>query len=93
MKIIKRNGSEVDFDLNKIVVAVTKANAACEKQELTASQIQEIAEYVEFKTVKANRALSVEESQDIVAGGGAGAGRGGPLRWPGAMCSTATPAP
>ena len=66
MKIIKRNGSEVDFDLNKIVVAVTKANAACEKQELTASQIQEIAEYVEFKTVKANRALSVEESQDIV---------------------------
>ena len=52
MKIIKRNGSEVDFDLNKIVVAVTKANAACEKQELTASQIQEIAEYVEFKTVK-----------------------------------------
>ena len=66
MKIIKRNGSEVDFDLNKIVVAVTKANAACEKQELTASQIQEIAEYVEFKTVKANRALSVEEIQDIV---------------------------
>ena len=62
MKIIKRNGSEVDFDLNKI----TKANAACEKQELTASQIQEIAEYVEFKTVKANRALSVEEIQDIV---------------------------
>ena len=66
MKIIKRNGSEVDCDLNKIVVAVTKANAACEKQELTASQIQEIAEYVEFKTVKANRALSVEEIQDIV---------------------------
>ena len=66
MKIIKRNGSEVDFDLNKIVVAVTKANAACEKQELTALQIQEIAEYVEFKTVKANRALSVEEIQDIV---------------------------
>ena len=56
----------MDFDLNKIVVAVTKANAACEKQELTASQIQEIAEYVEFKTVKANRALSVEEIQDIV---------------------------
>ena len=66
MKIIKRNGSEVDFDLNKIIVAVTKANAACEKQELTAAQIQEIAEYVEFKTVKANRALSVEEIQDIV---------------------------
>ena len=31
MKIIKRNGSEVDFDLNKIVGAVSKANAACRK--------------------------------------------------------------
>ena len=66
MKIIKRNGSEADFDLNKIIVAVTKANAACEKEELTASQIKDIAEYVEFKMQKANRALSVEEIQDIV---------------------------
>ncbi len=66
MKIIKRNGSEVDFDLNKIVIAVSKANAACKKEELTQSQINEIAEYVEFKISKANRALSVEEIQDIV---------------------------
>ncbi len=66
MKIIKRNGSEVDFDLNKIIVAVSKANAACKKEELTQSQINEIAEYVEFKTTKANRAFSVEEIQDIV---------------------------
>ena len=66
MKIIKRNGSEADFDLNKIAVAVTKANAACEKEELTDSQINDIAEYVEFKIKKANRALSVEEIQDIV---------------------------
>ncbi len=66
MKIIKRNGSEVDFDLNKIALAVTKANAACEKEELSASQIKDIAEYVEFKIQKANRALSVEEIQDIV---------------------------
>ena len=66
MKIIKRNGSEADFDLNKIVVAVSKANAACKKEELTQSQINEIAEYVEFKISKANRALSVEEIQDIV---------------------------
>ncbi len=66
MKIIKRNGSEVDFDLNKIIVAVTKANAACEKEELSASQITDIAEYVEFKIQKSNRALSVEEIQDIV---------------------------
>lgn len=66
MKIIKRNGAEVDFDINKIIVAVSKANAACKKDELSKSQIQEIAEYVEFKTSKANRALSVEEIQDIV---------------------------
>lgn len=66
MKIIKRNGSEADFDINKIVVAVSKANAACKKEELSPSQINEIAEYVEFKMSKANRALSVEEIQDIV---------------------------
>ena len=66
MKIIKRNGSEADFDLNKIVIAVTKANNATEKGELSASEINDIAEYVEFKMAKANRALSVEEIQDIV---------------------------
>ena len=66
MKIIKRNGSEAEFDLAKIIAAVTKANAACEKEELTASQISDIAEYVEFKIQKAARALSVEEIQDIV---------------------------
>ena len=66
MKIIKRNGSEVEFDLRKICLAVAKANAACEKEELTQSQINDISEYVEFKISKANRALSVEEIQDIV---------------------------
>lgn len=66
MKIIKRNGAEADFDLSKIIVAVSKANKACEKEELTQSQINDIAEFVEFKTAKANRALSVEEIQDIV---------------------------
>jgi len=66
MKIIKRNGSEADFDLEKIIAAVTKANAACEREELTSSQINDIAEFVEFKIKKANRALSVEEIQDIV---------------------------
>ncbi len=66
MKIIKRNGSEADFDINKIIVAVSKGNAACKKEELSQSQIHEIAEYVEFKTLKANRAFSVEEIQDIV---------------------------
>ena len=39
MKIIKRNGAEADFDLNKIIKAVSKANAACKKEELTLSEI------------------------------------------------------
>ena len=66
MNIIKRNGSEATFDINKIIIAVSKANQACEKKELSQGQINEIAEYVEFKIRKANRALSVEEIQDIV---------------------------
>ena len=67
MKIIKRNGSEVDFDISKIAAAITKANeAGGAKKELTRAQIKEISEYVEFKLRKANRALSVEEIQDIV---------------------------
>ncbi len=66
MKIIKRNGSEVEFDINKIIAAVSKANAASEKKELSESQINDIAEYTEFKIKKASHALSVEEIQDIV---------------------------
>ena len=67
MKIIKRNGSEADFDISKIAAAITKANeAGGAKKELTRAQIKEISEYVEFKIRKANRALSVEEIQDIV---------------------------
>ena len=46
MKIIKRNGAEMDFDISKIIVAVSKANAACKKEELSQSKINEIAEYV-----------------------------------------------
>ena len=66
MKIIKRNGSEVDFDLHKIITAISKANQSIQSQELSDSQINDIAEYVEFKLRKANRAYSVEEIQDIV---------------------------
>ncbi|MCD7796223.1 MAG: anaerobic ribonucleoside-triphosphate reductase [Clostridiales bacterium] len=66
MKIIKRSGSEADFDIKKIIKAVSKANAACKKEELTPSQINEIGEYIEFKLSKAGRAYSVEEIQDIV---------------------------
>ena len=66
MKVIKRNGSEVDFDIDKIQAAVEKANKAAIRQELTHEQIQEIAEYINFKCTRMNRAISVEEMQDMV---------------------------
>ena len=49
MKIIKRNSSEENFNGEKIVNAVTKANNASEKKYLTNEQISEIADYVEYK--------------------------------------------
>ncbi len=66
MKVIKRNGSEVDFDIRKIVAAVAKANKAAIREELTGEQIEEIADYINFKCSKMNRAISVEEMQDMV---------------------------
>ena len=49
MKIIKRNGSEVSFDITKIIMAVTKANSAVDETErMTPKQIQRIAESVEL---------------------------------------------
>ncbi|MGN0471017.1 MAG: anaerobic ribonucleoside-triphosphate reductase [Acutalibacteraceae bacterium] len=66
MKIIKRNGSEENFNGTKIIAAVTKANNASDKQYLSNEQITDIAEYVEYKCMKMNRAVSVEEIQDMV---------------------------
>ena len=66
MKVIKRNGSEVDFHIEKIQAAVDKANRAAVRQELTEEQIQEISEYIYFKCNRMNRAVSVEEMQDMV---------------------------
>ena len=66
MKIIKRNGSEEVFDIRKIVRAITKADTKAESRSLTDGQIEDIAEYVEFKCNKLNRAVSVEEIQDMV---------------------------
>ena len=66
MKVIKRNGSEVEFDKNKIIVAITKANEANVSHELTPNQIKEAADYIEYKCDKLNRAASVEEIQDMV---------------------------
>ena len=66
MKIIKRNGSEANFDIDKIVSAVSKANNSSENAKLTPEQIHDIAEYVEYKCSKMGRAVSVEEIQDMV---------------------------
>ena len=66
MKIIKRNGAEEVFGIKKIVIAVTKADSSSEGRSLTDSQIEDIAEFVEFKCNKLNRAVSVEEIQDLV---------------------------
>ena len=67
MKIIKRNGSEVTFDPKKIEIAVTKANeSVVPSARLSAVQIKRIAEDVESAALNMNRALSVEEIQDMV---------------------------
>ena len=66
MKVIKRNGSEVEFDKNKIIVAITKANEANVFHELTENQISEAADYIQYKCERLNRAASVEEIQDMV---------------------------
>ena len=67
MTVIKRNGTEVTFDLSKIVDAITKANNSVEEStRMTPMQIQRIAEFVELSCLKMNRSPSVEEIQDLV---------------------------
>ena len=66
MKIIKRNGSEENFNIEKIINAVKKANNASKQKILTDEQIGDIADYVEYKCNKMKRAVSVEEIQDMV---------------------------
>ena len=67
MKVIKRNGAEVEFDIVKIIAAVTKANAATEEDaRMTPVQIQRIAESVELACQGLGRAPTVEEIQDFV---------------------------
>ena len=68
MNVIKRNGSEVPFDPNRIVVAVTKANESIpdESKRLSELQIRVIAEQVERQLGKITHAPHVEEIQDLV---------------------------
>ena len=67
MKVIKRDGTEVVFDISKIIAAVRKANSADETSvELSDAQICAIAENVERSCLALHRAPSVEEIQDLV---------------------------
>ena len=67
MIVIKRNGTEVDFDITKIIAAITKANDSVEESaRMTPMQIRRIADFVELQCLKMNRAPSVEEIQDLV---------------------------
>ena len=67
MKIIKRNGSEVVFDISKIIMAVTKANeAVTEDVRMTPLQIRRIAESVAISCEELGRSPAVEEIQDLV---------------------------
>ena len=67
MKIIKRNGSEADFKVEKIINAISKANASVEESmRITPSQIDRIAESVVLACEQLGRSPSVEEVQDFV---------------------------
>ena len=67
MNVIKRNGAEVSFDIDKIISAITGANESVnEEARMTELQIKRIAENVEYACLKMNRAPSVEEIQDLV---------------------------
>ena len=67
MKIIKRNGAEVTFDINKIETAITKANnAVTESVRMTPLQIKRIAESVQIACEELGRSPSVEAIQDLV---------------------------
>ena len=70
MRIIKRSGAEVDFDISKIIAAIYKANAVVgEDDKLKKAQVDRIANTVENQCMSMNRAMSVEEIQDMVEDG------------------------
>ena len=67
MKIIKRSGTEVPFDITKIIVAITKANDSVDARDrLTQEQITRISSAVAERCQALNRAVNVEEIQDMV---------------------------
>ena len=67
MKVIKRSGTEVEFDITKIIAAITKANdTVADDERMTPLQIQRISDRVMQDCEKLGRTPSVEEIQDLV---------------------------
>jgi ribonucleoside-triphosphate reductase len=67
MKVIKRSGVEVKFDINKIYLAIIHANQSLEESDrISQDEAQDIAECVELRCKKVKHALNVEEIQDLV---------------------------
>ncbi len=67
MKVIKRNGTEVSFDITKILSAITRANESIDAEKrMTSTQVRRIAESVELACQELGRSPSVEEIQDLV---------------------------
>ena len=67
MKVIKRNGTEVLFDITKILSAITRANESIDAEKrMTSTQVQRIAESVELACKELGRSPNVEEIQDLV---------------------------
>ena len=67
MKVIKRNGTEVSFDITKILSAITRANESIDTEKrMTSTQVRRIAESVELACQELGRSPSVEEIQDLV---------------------------
>ena len=66
MKVIKRNGTEVDFDKSKIIIAIQKAKKDTPSSNISDATIEKIADYIEFKCSKYDRSIDIEEIQDMV---------------------------
>ena len=66
MKVIKRNGTEVDFDKSKIINAIKKARKDTPTSSLSDDKIVSISDIIEFRCTKMNRSIDIEEIQDMV---------------------------
>ena len=66
IKVIKRNGEEVDFNKNKIIIAISKAKDDTPNASISDKGIEDIASKIEEKCENINRSVGIEEIQDMV---------------------------